>query len=273
MRPLLLPILAFLQAFALQAPDPTPLKFDYAPLTTIEARLRDSSNDNRERERILKEMFKAEGCVPPALREQRVEHEMLPNVICTLTGSQNGMIIVGAHFDHVRVGQGIVDNWSGASLLPGLYRGLHNASRKHSFVFIGFTDEERGLIGSKYYAARLTAQQRASVRAMINLDSLGLGPTKVFLTHSDKALFEKLEVVAARMDLSAEVLNVRGADEDGESFKRRAIPTLMLHSVTPPRWRILHSARDTFEAIDMKAYYDTYRLLGAYLAYLDETLP
>jgi Iap family predicted aminopeptidase len=269
---LVLAILIAAQALPLRAPDPVTAQFNFAPRTAIESRLRDSSSSNTEREGILKQMFEASGCKPPALTEQRVDRETLPNVICTLAGTGPAVIIVGAHFDHVRAGQGIVDNWSGASLLPALYGGLHNAPRKHGFVFIGFTDEERGLVGSRYYAAHLTAQQRARIRAMVNLDSLGLGPTKVFLSHSDRTLFEKFDLVARGMKLPAEVLNVRGADEDSESFRKLGIPTLMLHSVTPPLWRVLHSPRDTLAAIDMASYYESYRLLGAYLAYLDDNL-
>ncbi|MGA2878455.1 MAG: hypothetical protein ABSG13_05855 [Bryobacteraceae bacterium] len=37
-------------------------------------------------------------------------------------------------------------------------------------------------------------------------------------------------------------------------------------------WPILHSPRDQMTAIHPADYYDTYRLLAAYLAYLDVTL-
>jgi Peptidase family M28 len=246
--------------------------FDLQARRTIQARLHRFSNDNSEREAILKQMFQEDGCRPPRLEEQRVEQEKLPNLTCTLAGASNSMIIVGAHFDHVKIGQGVVDNWSGASLLPTLYASLQHVTRKHTFVFIGFTDEEGGLVGSRFYAGHLTAEQQARIRAMINLDSLGLASTKIFLTHSDRELFEKLERLAHLMKLPVEVVNVPGADEDSEAFRRRKIPTLMVHSVTPPTWPILHTARDTLAAVDMTAYYGTYRLIAAYLADLDQKL-
>ena len=89
---------------------------------------------------------------------------------------------------------------------------------------------------------------------------------------SDKELFEELERLAHLMKLPVDVVNVPGADEDSEAFGRRKIPTLMVHSVTPSTWPILHTARDTLAAVDMTAYYGTYRLIAAYLADLDQKL-
>src|SRR5260370_15932272 len=79
----------------------------------------------------------------PNIRE-RVE---APKCICVLPGS-SGKVIVGAHFDHVSEGDGVVDNWSGASLLPSLYQTVKNEPRKHTHIFIGFTDAELREVGS-----------------------------------------------------------------------------------------------------------------------------
>ncbi len=46
----------------------------------------------------------------------------------------------------------------------------------------------------------------------------------------------------------------------------------MLHSVTQDRFGILHSSLDDLAAVRLNDYYDTYRLLAAYLAYLDTAL-
>ena len=98
---------------------------------------------------------------------QKVDGSGLPNLVCTLPGTEDSVIIVGAHFDCVDLGEGVVDNWSGASLLPSLYEGVRDLPRRHKFVFIGFTDEEKGLVGSESYARRLPREDRAKVRAMV----------------------------------------------------------------------------------------------------------
>ena len=82
------------------------------------------------------------------------------------------MIIVGAHFDKVPEGDGVVDNWSGASLLPSLFQSLKDEPHNHTFVFIGFTDEEKGLLGSSFYAGHMSKEEVAATDAMVNMDTL-----------------------------------------------------------------------------------------------------
>src|SRR6266852_6949657 len=107
----------------------------------------------------------------PNIRE-RVE---APKCICVLPGSSGKVIIVGAHFDHVSEGDGVVDNWSGASLLPSPYQAVKNEPRKHTYIFIGFTDEEKGEVGSHSYAQRMTKEEVAATDAMVNMDTLEIG--------------------------------------------------------------------------------------------------
>lgn len=78
-------------------------------------------------------------------------------------GESPETIVVGAHFDHISAGSGVVDNWSGASLLPSLVQSLNNAPRHHTFVFIGFAGEEQGLIGSDYYVHHLLPRERSAI--------------------------------------------------------------------------------------------------------------
>ena len=77
--------------------------------------------------------------------------------------------------------------------------------------------------------------------------------------------------VAARLQLPLNTMNVdEMGNSDGSSFRERGIPTLTLHSVTWANLYILHSEKDQFKAIDMNAYYDSYKLIAAYLAILDQ---
>ena len=189
-----------------------------------------------------------------------------------MPGETDDSILVGAHFDFVdeHGGRGVVDNWSGSSLLPSLFESLKNVSRHHSFVFVGFTNEEKGLVGSRYYVQQLTKEEVRKITAMINLDSLGTSTTKFELDRGDKKLANDLALVALNFKQPLNVVNVhRVGRSDSDSFEDRHIPTLNIHSITNETWPILHSRRDQLEAIDEVAYYDTYRLLTRYLAYLD----
>jgi acetylornithine deacetylase/succinyl-diaminopimelate desuccinylase-like protein len=150
------------------------LRFDMVSREVIETRLRKYAGNNHQRELTLKQLFAEAGCNDQHLSEQPVKGSKLPNVVCLLPGTSDKFIIVGAHFDHVSEGDGVVDNWSSASRLPSLYQGLKAKPRKHTLIFIGFTDEEMGEIGSHYYTRQMTKEQVAATDAMANIDTLGI---------------------------------------------------------------------------------------------------
>jgi hypothetical protein len=238
-------------------------------LEVVRKRLSESANQNPEREATLRQTFEDAGCFGDHLQEEPVPHSRLPNLICERPGVTDSVILVGAHFDKVKVGAGVVDNWSGAALLPSLFQSLGTGMRRHTFVFVGFTDEERGLVGSRYFVGHLTPEQRARIHAMIDVDTLGLGPTEVFLAHSDARLAEAAGTVARQMDLPIGIFNVRDASDDSQPFRQAKVPTLVIHSVTPATLRILHSPADQMAQIRFDDYYNTYRLLADCLAFID----
>ncbi len=238
----------------------------------IESRLQSFSKDDHERAAIVKKLFADSGCTDQ-LSEQTVRKKMAPNVICVLPGQTDDTIVVGAHTDHVWEGTGVVDNWSGASLLPSLYFSLSNQPRRHTFIFIGFTDEEEGLVGSKYYVSHLSDGERAKIKAMVNMDTLGLGPTKVWASHADKNLLKDLVIVSRAMKVPIAAVNVEQVGStDSESFAARKTPSITIHSLTQETLSILHSPRDRPDQIHLDDYYSTYILMGGYLAYLDSSL-
>lgn len=245
------------------------------PLETFEKRLKSFSDDNDRRETLIRKWLADSGCKGARLSEQAVGGSLPPNVVCVLPGETQETIVVGAHTDKVEAGDGVVDNWTGATLLPALFYSLSlsAAPRHHTFIFIGFSGEEDGLVGSRFYADHLRPEQRSHIEAMINFDSLGLGPTEVWEAHADKALVDGLSSVAVVSKLPLTTMNPEnGASSDSESFARYQIPRITLHSVTPLTWSILHSSRDRMGAIKINDYYDSYRLIAAYLDYLDEQL-
>ncbi|HKM82553.1 MAG TPA: M28 family peptidase [Candidatus Acidoferrum sp.] len=218
-------------------------------------------------------MFTEAGCNEQHLSEQPVKGSKLPNVICILPGSSDKVIIVGAHFDHVSEGDGVVDNWSGASLLPSLYEAVKDEPHKHTYIFIGFTDEEQGEVGSHFYAHHMSKEQVAATDAMVNMDTLGLAPTEVWASHSDKRLTGVLFYIAKQLNMPLQGVNVEQiGSTDSEQFAERKIPSITIHSLTQETWnaRILHTSNDKLSVMRLDDYYQTYRLLAAYLAFLDQ---
>lgn len=238
---------------------------------SIENRLREYAGTNAERGARLKQMYIDAGC-GEHVTEQPVKWSKSPNVICVLPGATGRMLIVGAHFDRVPSSAGVADNWSGASLLPSLYASLDDEPRQHTYVFIGFTDEEKGLVGSSFYAKKMTPEQVAMTDAVVNLDTLGLSHTKVWSHRADKRLLVVLIRVAdvLKIPLSGVNFELVGST-DSESFARKKIPRITLHSLTQKveDKQILHSSKDKLTAMNLDEYYDTYHLVAVYLAALD----
>jgi hypothetical protein len=113
------------------------------------------------------------------------------NVIGVLPGSdpklRNEAIVIGAHYDHLgRGGEGSLapregdihhgadDNASGTAGLLELAR-MFSSQRvkpRRTIVFIAFSGEEEGLIGSNYYVNHPVVPVASTV-AMINMDMIG----------------------------------------------------------------------------------------------------
>ncbi len=240
----------------------------------VEGHLKSFSIKNGEREGLIRRWLAESGCKEANLSEEGLDHGLPPNVICVLPGETQEVIVIGAHTDKVdRLGDGVVDNWTGAVLLPSLLYSLGGQPRHHTLIFIGFSGEEKGLVGSRYYVDHLTSDQRMHIEGMVNFDSLGLGPTKVWASHADPTLLDALTAAAKSDHLPLATENVdNGATADSESFARYQIPRITLHSVTEQTWSILHSPLDRMAAIKMNDYYESYKLIAGYVAYLDDAL-
>ena len=251
------------------------VRFALVPRQIVEERLGKYAGNNEQREATLRQMFSNAGCDDQHLSEQSVNGSRQPNVICSLPGSSDRVIIVGAHYDRVSAGDGVVDNWSGASMLPSLYEAVKGQPRQHTYIFIGFTDEEQGLVGSRFYVRQMTKQQVAVTDAMVNMDTLGLAPSEVWASHSDTLLIGALVSIARRLNFPVTGVNVEQiGSSDGEVFAERKIPRITVHSLTQTSWSagILRSSKDKISAIHPDDYYQTYDLLAAYIAFLDQVL-
>jgi len=111
------------------------------------------------------------------------------NVVAVLPGTKrpDENIIYSAHWDHLGTGEpvkgdsiynGMTDNATGVAALLDLAAAFQKAKPERSVVFVSFTGEEQGLLGSEYYAKHPVFPVDKTV-ADINMDMMGLaGKTK-----------------------------------------------------------------------------------------------
>jgi hypothetical protein len=94
-------------------------------------------------------------------------------------------VVIGAHYDHIgikaelgEVYYGADDNASGTGALLEIAQAFAQCTRKpkRSILFISFTGEERGLIGSQYYVDNPVVPLSKTV-AMFNMDMVGRNDT------------------------------------------------------------------------------------------------
>jgi hypothetical protein len=235
----------------------------------IEARLEALEKTNELRAVAMERLFVEAGCADH-LQRLPVAGSRLPNLVCSLPGRSERRIVVGAHYDKIGAGEGAADNWSGAALLASLYESLRHAERDHGYDFIAFSDEEKGLVGSRDYVKQLAKDERARIAAMVNLDTLGLGATNVEVRVSSRRLLCYFEAAMGLLAVPARAVDAdRVGTSDFAPFRRAGIPVLSVHSITQQTLSVLHSDEDRLAALDRPAYYQSYRLLAAYLALLD----
>jgi Iap family predicted aminopeptidase len=262
-------LLLFVCALALTAADPKIL----AP-EIIQSRFGRIHSANDERAAEIRRLFTDAGCGSSDYSEETIQSSKLPNLVCMIPGTSKETLVVSAHFDNRGPGEGAIDNWSGSSLLPSLYESLRGSPHRLTIEFIAFTDEEKGLIGSRDHVNHLSKADLDRTLLDVNIDSIGLaGPIRIWSGRTDVFLMNAAAIVAdrAKIPISAAALD-RRYDSDAAAFMAWNIPVIDLHSLTPDTIHMLHSKRDVRAAIDAKSYYDDYRFLAAFLAYLDEVL-
>ncbi len=246
------------------------LHFVPVPREKVMSRLEAVPKKARDRGAVVRVIFEQAGCAGGRLSDIPVRRVRDPNIVCTSAGETDASIIVGAHYDAGGGGPAVADNWSGAALLASVYEAIAAEQRHHTFVFAAFSGEEEGLLGSAAFVKALAPEGRRRISLMLNLDTLGLSSTKVWLNGSDRPLSNALAGVARLLNVPIAAVNIeRVGSMDSEPFRRAGIPVVSIHSVTQETLDIVHSPFDRLDAIRRDEYYDTYRLVVAFLVYCD----
>lgn len=107
------------------------------------------------------------------------------NVLGYIDNQAENTIIIGAHYDHLGYGgegslykgekaihNGADDNASGVAVMLDLAGKLKGVNTANNYLFMAFSGEEMGLLGSNYFAKNPTIDSKA-VSYMINMDMVG----------------------------------------------------------------------------------------------------
>jgi len=149
--------------------------------------------------------------------------------------------VLSAHIDHLGIGEpingdriynGAMDNGSGVALLLDMATSLRQEKLRRSILFVFVTAEEKGLLGSKYFAARPTVDPK-SIVADINVDMfLPIVPLTVLkvkgLAESDLGdqASHAAQSLGVRVQPDPQPLRNSYIRSDQYNFVRHGIPSL-----------------------------------------------
>lgn len=194
------------------------------------------------------------------------------NVVARLEGRdeklKDEMVVLGAHCDHVGLGNfgsllgakgkgrihpGADDNASGtAGLLEAAqyFAALKGEERpRRSIVFIAFSGEEKGLLGSQHWVEHPTAPLK-DVVAMVNMDMIGRsqdGHVQISGVGTSPGFKALVEEAVQDSDLKVALGSSGVAPSDNTTFFNKNIPVLFFFTGTHPDY---HQPGDTWDKIN-----------------------
>jgi hypothetical protein len=153
------------------------------------------------------------------------------NVVAELSGESDEQVLVSAHYDSVWRGPGVIDNATGVEGLRRIAEQLADDAHARSTVFVAFTAEEIGCIGSRQFVfdAEITGDLER-IKACVNLDCIAHGD-RFELLASPPPLRERLEGFAHQLGLQDRYeLHVAeaGPGVDAFAFHEKGIPSATL---------------------------------------------
>ena len=182
------------------------------------------------------------------------------NVIASLKPHKNkdtGQIVtIGAHHDSVPGGPGANDDASGVSAVLELARIFAKTPLDTEIRFLTFGSEERGLVGSSFYANSLPKEDVDRMVAHFQMDMIGgrdagadnpAGGLIMYTIDGNKNLVTDLGSSAGARTMSEAIPYGKLGRSDHQPFHELGIPSaLFIHSPVEPWY---HQPSDTIDKI------------------------
>jgi len=194
-----------------------------------------------------------------------IQRRSVHNVVGYWPGETNEYVIIGAHYDHLGLGEqhslapsqigtihpGADDNASGTAGVIELARVLaHSGTHKRGFLFLCFAGEEEGLLGSAFFASHPLEPLR-NAAAMINMDMIGrIRDNKIYVggTGTGSTFQPIVQKASKDAGLQDDISETGGyGSSDHTSFTVKGIPTLFFFSGLHSDY---HKPSDTWDKIN-----------------------
>jgi hypothetical protein len=206
------------------------------------------------------------------------------NVLAYIEGTdyrlKDEVIVIGAHYDHLGYGgpnsgsrrpdtnaihNGADDNASGVAALLEVAQYLfeHSDKLRRSVLFIAFTAEEMGVIGSKYFVNNCPIE-RSRIKYMLNMDMVGRydedkDKLRIGGTGTALGMGDYLEQIAMRHGVELEMSPEGYGPSDHASFYVENIPVLFFFTGAHEQY---HTPEDDADLV----LYDGMEEIAAFVA-------
>lgn len=203
----------------------------------------------------------------------------LANVVGLLPGVNRQLsarpIVIGAHYDHLgsdgdEVYPGADDNASGVAVLIETATRLARAfSPQRPILFVAFTAEEAGLLGSRHFLQQAPGGY-SDFFAMINLDSVGRLEGRRLQVFGAESAYEwpfMAQGIGFTIGVQSEFPAAAIASSDHASFLQAGIPAIHLFAGTHPDF---HRPTDTSDKLDTVGMSDIALWLEEAVVYLGD---
>jgi len=143
------------------------------------------------------------------------------NIILTVPGQSERIIVVGAHYDTPHYNSfpfsgydlaGASDNASGVALLLESAQRILEQDNYYTVVYVFFGAEEVGILGSHFYVHSLTQQEQDNITLMVNADVLFEGPYFVYGVGSSQQFVDFMEEFATMEVIAPFIYEMIGLD-------------------------------------------------------------
>lgn len=177
-------------------------------------------------------------------------------------------IVFSAHYDHLgRMGSvyfpGANDNASGTAMLLSLakFYSEHKEAAKYSMVFMSFTGEEVGLLGSKYYVEH-PLFPLSKIKFEINMDIMGTGDEGITVVNGAiyDAPFRDMQRINDSLHL-LKLVKPRGqtSNSDHYFFYAHHVPSFFIY--TMGGIKAYHDIYDRRETLPLTDFDNVYKLI------------
>lgn len=241
----------------------------FSPKEEVEASVRSVPCPQNDRLDGVRRLFKEAGATDEEIQVEKFDKDKISNVVVRKKGTTDETIVIGAHYDRTNMGCGVVDNWTGVTIVSHIYKTLRPLETTKSYVFVAFDREEEGLKGSRQMAKAMEKPAINQTCAMVNFDSFGMAAPMALKNASSPKLIRLATDLADESKFKFQAVEIEGASSDSVSFRDRKIPSITLSGLAGNWQQILHTSDDKIGKVNMDSVYMGYRFGLVYLANLD----